>query len=357
VEVTNDAPLEPPVSLDPPPLPPTPVTPPLPAARGPLSAFLIDHLRRPVHPLPQAPALTDHPLWGEDAPLALYCCYELHYRGLAGVDDNWEWEPSLLQLRRTLEEAYTEALAEAVGALPDVFDVPTHLLSLTADGDGPSLSGYMASDGTREQFREFAVHRSAYQLKEADPHSWALPRLDGEAKAALVEIQADEYGDGVESDMHATLFAQSMRALGLDTRYGGYLDLIPGITLSTVNLISMFGLHRRWRGALVGHLAVFEMTSVEPMGRYSAALRRLGYGPWARLFFDTHVVADAHHQAVAARDLAGGLVRREPQLARDIIFGAHAIMTVEGAFTSNLLGSWQAGRSSLLGPVPAAAAA
>lgn len=42
------------------------------------------------------------------------------------------------------------------------------------------------------------MHRSAYQLKEADPHSFALPRVPaGRAKAAFVEIQADEYGGGV----------------------------------------------------------------------------------------------------------------------------------------------------------------
>ena len=27
------------------------------------------------------------------------CCYELHYRGLPGVDERWEWAPSLLALR------------------------------------------------------------------------------------------------------------------------------------------------------------------------------------------------------------------------------------------------------------------
>jgi len=36
----------------------------------------------------------------------------------------------------------------------------------------------------------------------------------------------------------------------------------------------MFGLHRRFRGALVGHLAIFEMTSIGPMGRYATGLRR-----------------------------------------------------------------------------------
>ena len=111
------------------------------------------------------------------------------------------------------------------------------------------------------------MHRSAYQLKEADPHSWAIPRLFGAPKAAMVEIQADEYGGGRPEWIHAELFARAMRSLGLDPTYGAYLDLIPGITLATVNLMSLFGLHRRWRGAIVGHLALFEMTSSIPNRR------------------------------------------------------------------------------------------
>ena len=198
------------------------------------------------------------------------------------------------------------------------------------------------------------MHRSAYQLKEADAHTWALPRLSGAAKAALVEIQADEYGEGVEKDMHAELFALCLRELGLDDTYGAYIDATPAVTLATVNCATFFGLHRRWRGALVGHLAVFEMTSVEPMGRYSVALRRHGYGPWARLFYDTHVVADAHHQTLAARDLAGGLVRAEPHLFGDIMFGAQALTAIEQRFAQFMLDSWSAGRPTLLQPVVAA---
>ena len=58
-----------------------------------------------------------------------------------------------------------------------------------------------------------------------------------------------------------------MEALGLDARYGAYLEHIPAITLATVNLMSMLGLHRRRRGAIVGHLALFEMTSSLPNRR------------------------------------------------------------------------------------------
>jgi hypothetical protein len=330
------------------PLPPS-AAPGLPPARGPLSGFLIEHLARPVHRLPVAPAPTDDPLSGDDTQLFLYLCYELHYRGLAGVDEAWEWEPSLLRLRRSVESAFEAALLEQVGEPPLAWnDVPGGLETLIAEASGPSLSAYFLRRGTLTQFREFAIHRSGYQLKEADPHSWAIPRLSGPAKAALVEIQTDEYGGGVAGEAHADLFAVTMAALELDSTYGAYVDRLPGTTLATTNLISFFGLHRRWRGALVGHLAVFEMTSVKPMGRYSATLRRLGLPPLARRFYDVHVEADARHEIVAAADLAGGLARSEPEVAGDIIFGARAILAVEGRFTTHLLDSWAAGTTSLL---------
>jgi len=166
-----------------------------------------------------------------------------------------------------------------------------------------------------------------------------------------VEIQADEYGGGVTEDMHASLFAVTMAGLGLDPTYGAYLDRIPGVTLATVNLISLFGLHRRWRGALVGHLAVFEMTSVGPMARYARALERLGVGSEARRFYDVHVVADAHHQTVASEGMAAGLAAAEPDLAGDILFGAGAVMAVERRFADHVLDAWAAGRSSLLDSV------
>jgi hypothetical protein len=329
----------------------------LPGPRGPLTAFLLDHLRQPPHRLPGGPRPADDPLYGDDAALALYILYELHYRGFAGVDDGWEWEPSLLAFRARLEQGFEARVLEEAGPGLPTTDVAAALYELIGPSGGPSLSSFVAADGTLAQVREFAIHRSAYQLKEADPHTWAIPRLTGAVKAAMVEIQADEYGDGIERDMHQTLFGVTMRALGLDVRYGAYVDVLPGPTLATVNLVSFFGLHRRWRGALVGHLAVFEMTSVEPMGRYSLALRRLGFGSVARHFYEVHVVADAHHEQVAANRLAAGLAAQDPRMAADILLGARAIMAVEGNFSANLMAAWTAGRTVLLRPVEALAAA
>ena len=324
----------------------------LPPGRGPLSRFLVEHLRQPVHRLPVAPAPVDDAVFGDDTQLFLYLCYELHYRGLADVDDGWEWEPSLLALRQSVESRFEDGLVALVGPPPAACadNVADALHALIAEASGPSLSRYFVERATLHEFREFAIHRSGYQLKEADPHSWAIPRFSGVPKAALVEIQSDEYGGGRVGAAHADLFATTMAALGLDPTYGAYVDRLPGTTLATTNLVSFLGLQRRWRGALIGHLAVFEMTSVEPMGRYSLTLRHLGIPAAGRRFYDVHVEADARHEVIAAGDLAGGLARAEPALVGDILFGARALMAVEGRFTADLLASWAAGASSLLPP-------
>lgn len=291
----------------------------------------------------------DDPLGDDDLQLALYLCFELHYRSFPGVDPEWEWHPSLIAVRNVLEDAFFESLAEAVGPghAVDPAKVGELLFRLEAEDDGPSLSRYLERKADIEQFREFVIHRSLYQLKESDPHSWAIPRLDGPAKTALLEVQADEYGGGRSERMHSRLFAKTMRGLGLDDRENAHLARIPGTTLATVNLMSAAGLRRSRRGAIVGHLAMFEMTSSIPNRRYANALRRLGLDAEATDFYDEHVEADAVHENIAAYDLAGGLARQEPQLAPDILFGARALLLLEARFAQYLLDSWQDGESSL----------
>ncbi|MEA2303712.1 MAG: hypothetical protein QOH43_992 [Solirubrobacteraceae bacterium] len=336
----------------------------LPAPRGATTRALLGALARPPHELGDVPVPDPaDPLADDDLQLALYCCYELHYRGLPGVDERWEWDPGLLALRARLEAVFEAGLLEAIGAPraePDLApgDMDLALRAIADADDAPSLSRYLEREGTRGEFEEFLLHRSAYQLKEADPHSWAIARLTGAPKAALVEIQADEYGGGRPERVHAQLFADAMEALGLDARYGAHLDLLPGITLATVNLMSLCGLHRRRRGAIVGHLALFEMTSSIPNRRYGDGLRRLGLDDERVMaFFDEHVEADAVHEQVAAVDLAGGLVRLEPGLAGDVLWGARALVALEGRWAAHLLDAWAAGRSSLLAPLAEAAAA
>ena len=328
-------------------------------ARGPLSELLLTVLHRQPGPHPELAELarqlagrTTDSLTDDDLQLTLYLLYELHYRGLVGVDERWEWHTDLVAAAAAVESVFEDTLRRLVApALPTTEptpkEVPTALARLVADDPAPSLSSYLARQGTRGQYGEFLMHRSIYHLREADPHSWAIPRLSGPPKCALVEIQADEYGGGRPEWMHAGLFAASMRGLGLSNDYGHFADTVPAVTLAWANTMSMFGLHRRLRGAAVGHLAALEMTSSLPNRRYGNGLRRLGFGTEVTRFFDEHVEADAVHEQIAAHDLAGSLAVREPNLVGDILFGAAAALATDGMVASHLLDAWRDGRSSL----------
>ena len=335
----------------------------LPEPRGEVSALVIDRLRdgggrdgvRGLDPAAASDAArrSGSLLDDEDLQLALFVLFELHYGGLEGVDDRLEWDPELLAFRGELERAYEAELRERIPQPHATRDVPEALFALveTAD-DGPGLSAWVERDATVDQVREVLVHRSIYTLKEADPHSWAIPRLHGRAKSALVEIQADEYGGGRPERLHAEIFATTMRVMGLDDRYGAYADHVPAPVYASMNLMSLLGLQRRLRGAIVGHLAAYEMTSSIPCRAYANGFRRLGLGDEAADYFDEHVEADAVHEQLAARDLAGGLVADEPALADDILFGASACLTVDGRLWGEVRRAFESGGSALRKALP-----
>jgi hypothetical protein len=328
-----------------------------PAGRGPASAAVLRMLggdgdgERAKPAIDGALAASTDVLRDDDLQLALFCLYEVHYGGMTGVSEDLEWSPEVNAARLQIEGPFEAALRATV-APPErpnatMADVAAALFELTGRESGPSLARYLARTATVDQAREFLIQRSISTLKEADPASWAIPRLSGRAKAALVEIQSDEYGGGRPGRIHSAIFAGTMRSLGLDDAYGAYIDLVPAVTLTSLNTMSLFGLNRRLRGAAVGHLAAFEMTSTIPNRFYGNAFRRLGFGEDTTWYFDEHVEADAVHEQIAARDLAGGLAEAEPELLDDILFGAAASLTVDAWPGEHMLERWAAGRSSL----------
>ncbi|MCK2029320.1 iron-containing redox enzyme family protein [Microbacterium galbinum] len=329
---------------------------PLPSARGPLGDAVRKRLTGEadavtVRSAQAAVAEASDLLRDDDVQLALFLLYASAYGSLPALDPRLEWDPELIAVRGVLEAAFEQRLREVVPLPempePTVDAVGRALFTLAADDDGPSLSRYLARKATPEQAREFFLQRSVYTLREADPHSWAIPRLTGRAKAALVEIQSDEYGGGRPERVHAEIFAAAMRGADLDDTYGAYVDDVPAITLASHNMMSMFGLNRRLVGAIVGHLAAFEMTSSIPNKLYADGLRRLGYGEDVTDYFDEHVEADAVHEQIAARDLAGGLAEDRPDLLPDIMFGAAACLAVDGWVGEHILEAWSRDESSL----------
>lgn len=342
----------------------------LPQPRGPISTSVTDHLRDPSPRTADRlrsvchdtrPGIADD----EDRLLALWLLQGLSYHGYAGVDADLEWDLPVVEARVRLEAALERELLDV--ALPVVerllpearADLTTTLFSLPdrVAADAPSISAWARSSMTLDQWREMLVIRSASQLKEADPHTFAIPRVPGAAKVALMEIQFDEYGSGDPTAMHSALFAEAMTAVGLDRSYGGYADAWPGpVLLANVALGWLAG-RTRWAPAVVGHLTMVEMTSSLPSKLYVSGARRLGLPEEAWRYFDEHVEADAAHEQVAVRDVCGALVAHDPESLPVLLVGAVVGLSVEASVAEHAMGAWQHGRSCLRAPLQPWAAA
>lgn len=304
--------------------------------------------RTMMHPVEAS--IRDSDPYGIDVQLALSVCYELHYRGFAGTDPGWEWNPGLLHLRAQLEDVFLTALRRDIGD-PGTTAVAEMDRLCREPADGSGVSHYLARAGGWEQMREYFVHRSLYHLKEGDPHAWAIPRLTGMAKAAFVAIEFDEFGAGRTERVHQQLFGELMAAADLDPTYLAYIDAVPAEALAVVNLMSLFGLHRALRGAAVGHFAATEITSPPGSRRLLDALERVNSPQPCRTFYREHVCADAVHEQIVRADVVGDLIGREPALQSDVVFGIRAFEHVEQRLSDHLLRCWNAGETSLRRPL------
>jgi hypothetical protein len=323
----------------------------LPFPRGPLSSLVYGWLAKPLPADVDVAAARDaissssECLTDDDFQLALWVMYELHYAGFDDVDDRWEWHPGLLEVRALLEEVFEQSLRELTAqtvqtTMADDGPLAERLFGLTTDFEAPPLSRYIQRHATREQMLQLLRHRSVYTLKEADPHTFAIPRLSGGPKVAMVEVQYDEYGSGRPERQHARMFADTLTACGLSARYGAYVDELPAISLAVNNAMSLLGLHRRLRGAAVGHFAAVESTSAMPSRRYADALARLDFPPIAAAYYEEHIEADSAHEQLAVRDVCTALAESQPELEADIVFGAAVCLHLDALAAGELLATW-----------------
>ena len=104
--------------------------------------------------------------------------------------------------------------------------------------------------------------------------------------------------------------------------------------------MSLFGLHRRLRGAALGHLAAFEATSSLPSRKMVQGLERLDFPAELVDYYAEHVEADAIHEQLAVRTICGSLLEEEPQLEESVWFGAFTCLDLEDRFGRTMLDRW-----------------
>ncbi len=278
-----------------------------------------------------------------DTQLAWFILNEASFAGWDGVDDDAEWNPDVVALRRGFERWFSALVTPLFDDVADPEVAADQILS----SDGPSMSAFLRDHGTRDQVAESLMLRFPYQSKEADPHTLAIPRLNGSTKRALIEIQTGEYGVGHRST-HAELFLSALDAIGVNDDYTAIIDRLPGVAFATSNLVAMGGLNRSLRGVVIGQLALFEMDSVAPNGTMVEACDRLGLDDATRRFFDVHVMADAEHQVIARQAFLEIYPQEEPDQVDNVLFGIKAQHVIDVALAERAIASWTTGNGALL---------
>ncbi|QCU77124.1 iron-containing redox enzyme family protein [Citricoccus sp. SGAir0253] len=310
-----------------------------PTARGPLGEAVLEALRTGrTAGLADAPAADS----AEDAQLTLWALYEQHYRGFEDVSGELEWDPHVIGVRRSLEADFERQLRERAPRFPEPGNFAEDFFAFVGDHDGPSLAAHLKRGATEDQFREFLRHKTIYHLKESDHTTWVIPRLSDTVKAAVVELQYDEYGGGDPNRLHAQLFVRGLEAVGLSSEYGAYIDEVPLEVLEQNNAMSLFGLNRRLRAASLGFLAAFEATSSSPSRKIAQGMERLGFPPQMIEYYTEHVEADAVHEQLAVRTICGALLAEEPQLHDDVYLGAFTSLDLDDRYAERMLGAWAA---------------
>ena len=182
------------------------------------------------------------------------------------------------------------------------------------------------------------------------------PGYSGAAKAALVEIQADEYGNGRRRRMHAELFADDDGGARARPHLRRVPRPAPRRHLATTNLDLPVRPPPPLARRALGHLALFEMTSVGPMGRYAhgaaparASERGAPLLRRARRGGQSTSTSRSNGWSAVCSPMS-------PSSGRTWCSAPAALGEVERRLTERVLRCWRSGRSSLLpgSPRPAA---
>lgn len=310
-----------------------------PTARGPLSEAVLTVMRSA-----ETANLADSPEadCAEDTQITLWSLFELHHHGFDDVADELEWDPHLIAVRRRLEHDFERELRDRAPEFPEPGDFAEDFFAFVAGHDGPSVASHLQRAATEHQMLQFLRHRSIYTLKESDHTTWTIPRLPHAVKAAVMELQYDEYGGGDPSRLHAHLFARGLEESGLSPAFGAYIDEVPLEILEQDNVMSLFALNRRLRAASLGFLGAFEATSSSPSRKISKGLERLGFPAEIIHYYTEHVEADSVHEQLAIRNICGTLLDEEPGQYENVYFGAWASLHMDDRYAERMLAAWSA---------------
>ncbi len=245
------------------------------------------------------------------------------------------WQDDLREEARMrwLEGAWIETLraevtlrAQAAPRDVDGFAAWFETLAATGPGQHDPLFAWLARHAGPDEMNWFLTQEAAGEAGFDDLVAMAQVKLPAEAKLELARNYWDEMGRGNAGGMHGPMLDRAVAELRLTPT----IDGTRWESLALANTLTAFSTTRRYAWHAVGALGVVELTAPGRVAQVAKGLKRLGYPPVVRKYFELHAMLDIKH----AEDWIANVLR--PLVAED---PSRAPMLAEGALMRLICGA------------------
>ncbi|HEY5722874.1 MAG TPA: iron-containing redox enzyme family protein [Allosphingosinicella sp.] len=243
--------------------------------------------------------------------------------GFPGADWHRDHERDMRMLRR--EGDFLEALraevadeAAAVPTDPDGFIAWFEGLQDSGPGQADPLFLWLAGQASVDQMRWFLGQEAAGEAGFDDLVAMTQVRFPARAKLELARNYWDEMGRGNAKGMHGPMLDLLVDRLQLDAS----IDDTVWESLALANAMTAMASCRRYAWHSVGALGVIELTAPGRSAATAAGLRRLGFTPAERRYFDLHATLDIRHSQAWNEEAIRPLVAEDPRRAVAMAEGA-----------------------------------
>lgn len=240
-------------------------------------------------------------------------------------DEDWPGAEERDGRMRRLEGEFLDSLrrevaveAAAAPTDPDGFIAWFEALRDCGPGQNDALFPWLAEAADRDQMRWFLGQEAAGEAGFEDLLAYTQVRMPARAKLEFARNYWDEMGRGNPKGMHGPMLNLLIETLELEAD----IDDTVWESLALANAMTGLATTRRYAWHSVGALGVIELTAPDRSAATAAGLRRLGFSPAERRYFDLHAVLDVKHSEAWNREALRPLVEEDPRRAVAIAEGA-----------------------------------
>jgi hypothetical protein len=196
-------------------------------------------------------------------------------------------------------------------------------------GSAPSevVGRVLQSRNPVEAMDFFLVQFACDFLAEASQMARAMPGSFGPEQSQLTKIFVDEYGYGIHSKKHSTLFEECLVSVGLSPMPHRYFTLYLSSSLALSNYFHFVTSNKKHWLRYIGALFLAEASIPHFNKQVSEAMRAIYGESIDTRYFDEHVHIDMHH----SRMVMELLIKPSIQL-----FGRKAISEIHAGFEDYL---------------------